>query len=101
MIIKENWEKDMGTNITEDQWSRILQRIHSFSICARQSLIQFKIMHRLHMSKVKLSKIYPEVNPICDRCRQAPATLFHTFWSSSSLTSFWSSIFELYSATQV
>lgn len=49
----------------------------------QDSLIQFRIVHRLHMSKVKLSKIYPEVDPICDRCRQAPATLFHTFWSCS------------------
>ena len=97
-IIKENWEKDMDADITEDQWSNIVQKIHSTSICARHSLIQFKIVHRLHMSKVKLSKIFPGVNPICDRCKQAPATLYHTFWSCSSLTAFWSSIFEVYSA---
>ena len=98
-IIKErNWEKDMDANITESQWSDIIQRIHSSSICARHSLIQFKIVHRLHMSKVKLSKIFPGVDPICNRCKQAPATLYHTFWSCSSLTAFWSSIFEVYSA---
>ena len=72
--------------------------IHSSSICARHSLIQFKIVHRLHMSKTKLSKIFPGVDPICDRCKQAPATLYHTFWSCSRLTAFWSSIFEVYSA---
>ena len=77
-IIKENWEKDMDADITEDQWSNIVQKIHSTSICARHSLIQFKIVHRLHMSKVKLSKIFPGVNPIGDRCKQAPATLYHT-----------------------
>lgn len=98
MIVKENWENDLGVNITEQQWSDILRRIHSTSICARHGLIQFKIVHRLHMSKVKLSKIYPEVDPICNRCKQVPATLFHTFWSCSSLTSFWSSIFEAYSS---
>lgn len=97
-IMKENWEKDMGTNITEDQWSDIIQRIHSSSICARHSLIQFKIVHRLHMSKTKLSKIFPGVDPICDRCKQAPGTLYHTFWSCSRMTAFWSSIFEVYSA---
>ena len=47
-IIKENWEKDMDADITEDQWSNIVQKIHSTSICARHSLIQFKIVHRLH-----------------------------------------------------
>src|SRR4029434_3428578 len=78
-IIKENWEKDMDADITEDQWSNIVKKIHSSSICARHSLIQLKIVHSLNMSKVKLSKIFPGVTPICDRCKQAPATLYHTF----------------------
>ena len=55
-IIKENWEKDLETDISEVQWSKILKRIHSSSICAKHGLIQFKIVHRLHMSKVKRSK---------------------------------------------
>ena len=48
------------------------------------------------MSKVKLSKIFPDVSPICDR-KQAPATLYHIFWSCSGLTAFWASIFDGYS----
>lgn len=96
-IIKENWEKDLETDISEARWSKILKRVHSSSICARHGLIQFKIVHRLHMSKVKLSKIFPGVSPLCDRCKQAPASLYHTFWSCPSLTAFWSSIFEAYS----
>ena len=88
----------MDADITEDQLSNIVQIIHSSSICARYSLIQFEIVHRLHMSQVKLPKIFPGVSPICDRCKQATVTLYHTFWFCSSLTAFWSSIFEVYSA---
>ncbi len=43
------------------------------------------------------SQIFPEISPTCDRCKQAPACLYHTFWSCSSLLTFWSSIFKLYS----
>lgn len=75
-IIRENWEKDMDTNISEDKWDSIIQRIHSSSIYVRHNLIQF--VHRLHVSKAKLSKIFPGVNPMCDRCKQVPATLYHT-----------------------
>ena len=86
-IIKDQLKKDMDTNITEEQWYDILQRIQFSSW-----LIQFKIAHsHNHMSKVKLSKIFPDVNPICDRCKQAPATLSHKFWSCPRITAFWSS----------
>ncbi len=95
--IKKKWENDFECSISEDKWSKILKNIHSSSICARHALIQFKIVHRLHLSKVKLSQIFPEISPTCDRCEQAPACLYHTFWSCSSLLTFWSSIFKLYS----
>ena len=96
-IIKGHWERDFGTGISEEVWSRILKNVHSSSICARHGLIQFKIVHRLHMSKLKLSRIFPEISPNCNRCKQAPADLYHSFWSCPSLAAFWSSIFELYS----
>lgn len=94
-ILKENWEKDLDTSISEDQWASIIQRIHSSSICARHSFIQFKIV--LYMSKVKLSKIFSEVSPICEKCKQAPATLYHSLWSCPNLTAFWSSKYLRYS----
>lgn len=34
------------------------------------------------------------MDPTCDRCRQAPATLYHTFWLCPELIPFWSSIFK-------
>jgi len=54
-------------------------------------------MHRLHWSKVRLAKFTPSVDPICDRCRQMPATLSHMFWFCSKLEHFWHSIFKTFS----
>ena len=53
----------------------MLQRIHSSSICLRHAVIQFKMVNWVHWSKAKLSKIRPDLDPTCDRCKQAPDTL--------------------------
>lgn len=92
--IKQNWESDLNHVFTEEEWSKALRRVHTSSICACHSLIQFKLLHRIYWSKDKLPKINPDFDPTCDRCRQAPATLYHTFWLCPALTSFWTSIFK-------
>lgn len=92
--IKLDWESDLNHVFSDEEWSKALRRIHTSSICARHSLIQFKLLHRIYWTKLKLSKINPEIDPICDRCRQAPATLYHTFWLCPELISFWTSIFK-------
>lgn len=91
---KHRWEEDLGEEITEELWDVILRRVHSSSICSRHGLIQCKIVHRTHLTKVRLSKIYGNIDPTCDRCHQAPATHSHMFWSCPSLHGFWSEIFE-------
>ena len=92
--LKTAWENDLGISITDEQWSSAQQTVHSSSVCARHGLLQFKILHRLHLSKEKLSRMYPNVNPACDRCGHSPATLAHMFWYCSKLTSYWQSIFK-------
>ena len=69
------------------------------SIHQRHVVVQFKVVHRLHWSKVRLSKFRPELDPICDRCRQAPASLLHMFWTCPSLYNFWKLIFDAFSET--
>lgn len=110
---KEAWEQDLQINISEENWDGVLRKIHSSSMCARHSLIQFKVVHRAHLPKSKLSRIYPPIDPTCDRCKSAETTFIHilalpqnttilvrylwsTFWSTwchnnlkSALNTFW------------
>lgn len=94
---KAQWENELGCELSEEVWEKALDKIHSSSICLRHTVIQFKVMHRLHWSKVRLSKFTPSIDPTCDRCRQAPATLLHMFWSCPKLDNFWQSIFKTFS----
>ena len=94
LTVRLQWETDFDCKFDDDDWSEVLHRIHSSSICSRHSLIQLKLIHRIYWTKTRLSKIKPDIDPICDRCRQAPATLMHMFWLCPTLLTFWKSIFN-------
>lgn len=90
--LRSAWQDDLGGEITEEQWQTVLARIHSCSICARHGLLQFKIIHRVHWSKQKLHKIFPSIDPSCDRCGLTPVSLGHRSWPK--LSNYWRSIFQ-------
>lgn len=78
---EEQWGRDLGQQIADETWHRIINRIFFLSsICLEHVVIQFKVVHRLHWSKTRLSKIKDGIDPTCDRCKQEPASLFHMFW---------------------
>lgn len=95
-ILKQRWEEELGFDISDDIWDAALVRVHLSSICACHCLIQFKVLHRLHYCKTALTKIYPHIDPLCDRCKMLPATLYHMFWGCPELDRFWSSFFNLF-----
>lgn len=73
---KEAWAKDLGEEISEDSWNESLEMIQD---CSMNSRHRFKVLHRLHYSKTKLSKIYNPVSTICDRCKTEEGSLSHMF----------------------
>ncbi|KAF3840392.1 hypothetical protein F7725_019109, partial [Dissostichus mawsoni] len=68
--------------------------IHTSSSCARLTLIQFKVLYRVHFSKARLSQIYPTAFDICDKCQASPCNLSHMFFSCPLVFSFWQKFFE-------
>lgn len=93
--IKAEWEDELQVNLSDDFWKKAFKAVNSSSSCARLSLIQFKVLHRLHYSKHKLSKIFPKtIDETCGRCSQTPCNLTHMFWSCSKLDDYWRSFFK-------
>lgn len=80
-ILRSAWEGDLEATLTAERWKKAVEGAHTASICARHGLIHFKVLHRLHFSEVKRSKMFPNMDPVCDRCRLSPATLAHSFWT--------------------
>ncbi len=66
-----------------------LRNVHTCSVNARHSLIQFKVIHRLRYSKLKLHQIYPTISPLCNKCETLEGTLFHSslcyIWKNGDL----------------
>lgn len=87
----------MGETIPDELWSQILRRVHKSSICARHCLMQCKVLHRVYYTKSRLSKIYPNVSPECDRCKHSPGNLIHSFWLCPQLFNYWTEIFNFIS----
>lgn len=94
--LKIAWEEDLGIQVSETVWDKCLSSIYSCSINSRHQLIQYKVLHRLHYSKTKLSKFYSSVSPICDKCKAAEGTLAHLFWFCAQIQSFWIEIFHFF-----
>lgn len=92
--IKTAWERDLNVTLSENQWQSILRLVNSTSFCARHCLLQFKVVHRAHICKSKLSRFYSEVDPLCDKCRLDEGTLYHMFWACPSIEKFWREVFQ-------
>ncbi len=78
---RETWECELGLNFDEHWWESALKVIHKTSICARLTLIMFKVVFRCHYSKTRLAQIFPNVVDVCDRCGGSPCNLTHMFFS--------------------
>lgn len=48
--LKNDWEQELNIELNVKDWEGILDRIHSSSINSRHTLVQFKVVHRLHYS---------------------------------------------------
>lgn len=91
--VQRIWEVELQHSLSDNQWSKMYYLVNNSSICTLHILIQFKIVHRAHMSKDKLAHIFPNISPICYRCNAEVATLTHMFWSCVSLNNFWKDLF--------
>ena len=69
-------------------------RVHSSSVCARHGVIQCKLLHRVYWTKSRLSRIYSNIDPLCDKCRQHYGTFIYMCWTCPSLHIYWVSIFS-------
>lgn len=52
--LKEAWEKDLSTPISDDNWSHILNQVHSSSICARHGLILYEVLYRANLTNAQI-----------------------------------------------
>ncbi|KAE8287269.1 hypothetical protein D5F01_LYC15241 [Larimichthys crocea] len=57
--LKQTWEQEIGVPVSDDQWDQILKLVHTSSICARHSLLQCKVLFRVHYTNVLIGEDLP------------------------------------------
>lgn len=70
--------------------------VNSTPLCVHHSLLKFKVVHRAHLSKSKLSKIHPGLDPRCNRCGSDDANHTHMFWTCPAFAHFREEFFVLW-----
>lgn len=96
-IIKSHWEIDLARNISADLWDCMLHTVGYTGPLS--ALLKFKVLHRLHISKEKFAKLYPDSDPMCNRCKAEIRSLIHTFWKCPTLNNYWTAIYKTLSET--
>ena len=84
----------MGTPISDELWEDSLEEINTCSINSRHCLIQFRVIHRLHYSKLRLHNIFPDISSHCDKCNAMDANLLHSFALCPRIQRYWIRVFE-------
>lgn len=55
--LKTEPEEDLGLSVLDGTWTSVLELVNSISFSGHRCLIQFKVVHRAHISQPKLSTV--------------------------------------------
>lgn len=90
--LKNVWQRDLGYNFNDDQWEAICQ--NTFIPLSNNRIIEqnYKFIHRMYLTPLRLSKMYPNVSPRCHRCKTYLGSIMHVFWECKKLKFFWKAV---------
>lgn len=93
----QNWELDMGTTFTDDQWQLAFQTIQKSSHCVGHWEMMINVTKRWQYTPCRLARYFPNASPLCWWNCGHKGNLLHTFWYSPSLIRFWNQVFQMIS----
>lgn len=91
--LREAWQEDLGVEISDNQWRKAQDNVHSSSVCIRHGLLQFKILHRLHLSELKLQNVFFSES-ILWKVWTRSSLYAHMLWGCPRMVNFWNKIFQ-------
>ncbi len=90
--IQSRWEKELGVDFSVVFWNNALRIVNGSTSYARLNLMQFKVLHGMHLSRTRIASFNPTFEKTCIRCHTGEADLNHMFWTSPTLTANWSTM---------
>lgn len=86
------WEEDLLVAPDADSWTQICQNIYRMTKNTNLQLIQYKILHRTHLTGHKMFKM-GFTSDTCTNCSQnKPDTYIHAIWHCTPIQRFWTDV---------
>ena len=88
-----HWNKDLNISPSTDFWTEINQNIFTMTSNTNLQLIQYKIIHRTHITQYKMYKMGLANTDTCSQCTSGTSdNYFHALWACQPVHSFWGSV---------
>lgn len=86
------WESDLSIAPNATFWTQICKNIYFMTKNANLQLIQYKVLHRFHLTGRKLFKMGFS-SETCSHCtKNNPDTYLHAIWHCTPVKKFWQNI---------
>lgn len=89
------WQKDLEQDLDDELWDNMCNNVFVSLSCNKIIEQNYKFMHRMYLTPVRLSKMYPNVSSKCHRCKTCTGSLIHVFWNCKELKHFWNAVHNL------
>ncbi len=89
--LMKTWE-ELGMSFEENTWLNICERTHFPFTSNKVKEANFKFIHKLYLTPIKMHKISKDISSKCPRCKRTDGTFVHMFWECNLLIGFWKSI---------
>lgn len=89
------WENDLVLSPTPDFWTNICRNIFSMTSNTNLQLIQYKTIHRTHITQSRLHKMGTVNTDICPHCTSGSTdTYLHATWNCQPVNLLWTSVIK-------
>lgn len=86
------WQKDLGCDLSEQDWLNILSNTGRHMREAKGKFIQYKIIHRFYFTPSKLHRMGLIGNNLCWKCQSEIGTFLHVIWGCKIVYPFWEKV---------
>ena len=92
-IPHEKWNEDLHTSLTHENWTEICKNIYTMTPNTNLQLIQYKIIHRTHITQYKKHKMGLADTDTCSQCTMGVTdTYLHALWECTPIQAFWKKV---------
>lgn len=87
------WNTDLNTSLTHENWIQICKNTFNMTYSTKLQLIQYKVIHRTHITQYKKHKMGLTDTDTCTQCTTGVTdTHLHALWECTPVKSFWNTI---------